>query len=303
MPSRGTTASGILPDGRGLFGGRDRLHRGHARLLARRADRRGFERRRGAYPAGLRRLHGRHRVPRPFVRQRDGTRVHAGRRRLGRFGLQRDRFRRLGLARARIGRLRIPRRSVLRLGLDDGDRLDRGDALRRQVAGRLRGRRDRDHDTERHRPAQRRPDDDPSPPLPQPSVPRARPRPDAAQRAVPDRHLHEAIGDLGQQQGEGQPHGEQLDLAHADVDAGAGDDEDRPVPQVDRVGAQADRPQRRDAQRPPQPSSRQHCRRDHDHRQSRHQGEPAQVQQRLERVERDHDAGQPAQRRQSGDVE
>ena len=70
----------------------------------------------------------------------------------------------------------------------------------------------------------------------------------ATDGAAADRGLDEAVGQVGQHEGDDQPDDEDGARAEADVHAGSGEGEDRPVPEVDAVGPHADVDEERDAE-------------------------------------------------------
>ena len=84
---------------------------------------------------------------------------------------------------------------------------------------------------------------------PAPGAPGRRPAPPGAvEGPPPDGRLHQTVGQLGQRHGQRQPSRQQGPAIQGDVQLRPGDDEDRPVPEVDAVGALPDPAQRRRAQ-------------------------------------------------------
>src|SRR4028118_1600943 len=63
------------------------------------------------------------------------------------------------------------------------------------------------------------------------------PGPGGAEGPVAHRLLYVAVGEVGQEDGDGEPEGEELRAVERHVEAGTGDHEHRPVPEGDAVGA------------------------------------------------------------------
>jgi len=125
--------------------------------------------------------------------------------------------------------------------------------------------------------------------------------PGAAKRAAPDGLLDVPVREVRQENRCGQAEGEEGRAVEGDVEAGACDREDRPVPQVDAVGALPDPAQRAPSQEEagPQARARVDDGHDRDGRGERDEREAAPVEERLELAEPEAEPDEPSERGQA----
>ena len=125
-----------------------------------------------------------------------------------------------------------------------------------------------------------------------------------AQERPSGRGLHIAVGELSEHYRERHPHHQQRPALQGHVELGAGDHENRPVPEVDAVGALPDPAQRlASEQARAKLRVRVGARHDHQCARERHQGQAAAVEQRLELAESEAQEHEPAQSGEPCEVE